>query len=262
MIQTLLFFVGALIAALVAMLVIRKAMDDEGPHWAVVLLLLLIAGNAAYFGDAWMKDRAVEAETVRLIKSLDEHPVVVAMKSMEPSQYQKLVKAVKDSEEAPPEERKERLEASVPPIANTFANAKLKGMDDDVALKFGEAFATTFIDLAKSHPQDCAQRMQDGMKTSDDMRALMGAQKFDATMHVVLYGQTVTDPKVMDDMQKRMLLLYTMPAVALENGMQIGSDAKPSPQQICSIVGGSMLRIMKSMPKAEAAAFVRSYLKN
>jgi len=149
-IQTVLFFIGSFIVALILLLIVRKAMDDEGPHWAVVLLIMVIAGNVAWFGDAWAKDRATRVETAAILARMDENPVVSAMKATDPSSYAKIVKGLHDSEEAPKAERAERFRSLTEPTVREFGMTKIRNMNDDVAVKFGTAFSDVLVTLGKA----------------------------------------------------------------------------------------------------------------
>lgn len=55
MIQTVLCVASGLICSLLVILTIRKASFDDGPHWAVVVLILLVG-----CGTAWTTSRCVQ----------------------------------------------------------------------------------------------------------------------------------------------------------------------------------------------------------
>lgn len=259
MLQTSLFFIAATIVALIVVFVIRKANHGYGPHWAVVILVLVLAGNAAWFGDAWAKQHAIDRKTASMMETLEKNKSARAMRSSSPEDYEKLVKAVADSAEAPETEREERVRTLSGPIIASFTKRQVNGMNDEIAVKFGTIMAEVFVNRGRSDPSSCLSSLKN-IKPRDSLPELIGAERSEALMMEVMSTPVVQNPRIMDMSQVKQSIMMAIPVAATQAGIQFNSQVKPSEGDVCIVIGTALGGYMKAWPRPDAAALARGML--
>lgn len=181
MIQTILWGAGGLICALLVILTIRKASFDDGPHWAVVVLILLVGCGAAWAGDAYMKHREAQRVTERILADLETTlPLVGAYKDADPKGYDEIVKAVERSEGNALEDRLRDAPGDAQRVAHARIRPKINTLNDEMLVKVASLGLVEMkaraiakdgsCDYKSLRPEDLGRDILTGGSVSDRLR--------------------------------------------------------------------------------------------
>lgn len=265
MMQTVLWWAGALLVALLVVLATRRANYGDGPHWAVVLLLLVVAGNVAWFGDRYMSQRRADQVSARVLAEMESEPVFASIKDSDPATYAKMRQVVLDTEVFPEGERADRAKVMIQPVIMEFMAPRISNPSDDILVRS----ARLGVEIAKRRmagtgrcdireirysDADSWRKWREGLTPDENKR-------FEALMVDTIRFEPNMSPKIYDGNQVKTMIAARLPMLLQNAGIPIETIGQAPDDATRCRIGIMMIEDILSMPPEQAAPTLRSFAK-
>lgn len=265
MLQTGLWWIGALVMALLVVLAIRKANYGDGPHWAVVVLLLVLAGNVAWFGDRYMTQRRADEVSARVLADMAKEPVFAAIKEADAGTYAKMRQVVLDTEAFPEEQRGDRARTMIRPVIEEFMRPRITNPNDDILVKS----ARLGTDIAKRRMAETGTCDIGSIRYSDattweKWRKGLSPQesgKLTELMIDTVRSEPEVSPRTYDPDQVKAMIATRIPVLLQNAGIPIESLSRGQDDAMRCRMGIIMIEDILSMPSGQAAPILRTFAK-